>query len=182
MQTLLQFVKALIELIRWRKHQIERRAVEHEMALELERLRREHRYQDNLDGIKLADRAAEVEAASLKAERAHQLTLAQVFMDGLSSMQEASRDESKANADALIALAQSQAKHAESFSDWLKLFQSAPAPSSSTVRPEDELWLEQQKLMDAGMPVELAELPEELKLAWALQNDPNFMDIGPMKP
>lgn len=94
-------------------------------------------------------------------------------------MQEAQRDQQQASVDGLTEVAKAIAKQAESFGSWIALFQTTGPATSSVVRDEDEILRDQLKMLDAGMPPELAELPEELRLAWALKNDPNFMDIGP---
>lgn len=122
-----------------------------------------------------ADRALE----KSKVEQAHQLKLAQAFMSGLQAMQEAQKESQVASTEGLKEIAQAIAAQAESFGKWIQLFQVSGPATTSVVRDEDEVLKEQMKLLDAGMPAELVDLPEELRLAWALKNDPNFMDIGP---
>jgi hypothetical protein len=102
-------------------------------------------------------------------------------MDGLTAMQEAQRDPAGILAmDGLKELAKAiAASKPQGFSNWIELFKVSSPTTTSVVRDEDEILRDQMKLLDAGMPAELADLPEELRLAWALKNDPNFMDIGP---
>lgn len=179
MQTLLAVLLSLIEPFRFRKHQRERRAQEHLWAIELEELRARNRKDATADGLALANRAVEQEADGLKAERDHQLALAQTFMEGLTEMQEAQRASQQISVDGLMEIAKAISAQAASFGQWIALFQTSGPTSSSVVRDEDEILRDQMKLLEAGMPAELADLPEELRLAWALKNDPNWMDIGP---
>lgn len=159
---LMSFLTALFEPFRFIKHRQER----HDYLAQWE--------------LRVATEQAEQALANSRRDQEHQLKLAQVFMDGLAAMHDAQRDAATSSADGMAAIAKAISSQAESFGAWVKLFQTTSAPtSSSVVTDEDELLKQQMLLIDAGMPAELADLPEELRLAWTLKNDPNFMDIGP---
>lgn len=161
MPTILAFLLSLAEPFRFIKHSRERAD-----------------YLAQWD-LRVATERAEQALEKSRFEQAHQLTLAKTFMDGLTAMQEAQRDAQQTSVDGLMEIAKAISAQAESFGKWIALFQTSGPATSSVVRDEDELLKEQMALLEAGMPAELAELPEELRLAWALKNDPNWMDIGP---
>lgn len=106
-----------------------------------------------------------------QAERAHQQKLLEAVLTTVTSIQETSSSESAKTSEGLIAVATSMAKQAEGFAEWIKLFRASEPPTTSIVRDEDELG---DELEAAGMPRELAKLPQEFQLAWALKNDPNL--------
>lgn len=115
-------------------------------------------------------------AEERRLERAHQLELLNTFLHSLESIQEASARESAKNAEGLIAVATSMAKQAEGFAEWMKCFQVSTPPTTSIVRDEDEYIEEQKSLLGKGLPADIAALPEEFQLAYALQHDPNLKD------
>ncbi len=110
-----------------------------------------------------------------EAERDHQAALLKLFLTSLETIQEASAKESTQNSAALIEVAKSVAAQAQSFSEWMKCFQTSSAPTTSVVRDEDEYREEQMRNIQAGIPADIASLPEEFRLAWALRNDPNLL-------
>jgi hypothetical protein len=105
------------------------------------------------------------------AERTHQQKLLEAIVGAMTSMQETASTESAKTAEGLVAIAGSMAKQAEGFAEWIKLFRAQDAPTTSIIRDEDEL---ADELEAAGMPRELAQLPQEFQLAWALRKDPNL--------
>lgn len=131
-------------------------------------------------------KAAEAEARRVEreAERTHQALLLKTFLASLESIQEASAKESTSNAGALIEIAKGITAQAESFGQWIKLFNTTSAPTTSTVTEEDEYQAEQLANVKAGLPADIAALPEEFRLAWALHNDPNLglNNLGPVTP
>lgn len=110
-----------------------------------------------------------------KEERDHQALLLKTFLNSLETIQEASAKESTSNSDALIAVAKSVAAQAQSFGEWMKCFQAAVPPTSSVVRDEDEYAEEQARNLEKGLPADMEALPPEMRLAWALKNDPNWL-------
>lgn len=111
-------------------------------------------------------------AAERKLERDHQALLLKTFLTSLETIQETSSRESSDNSKALIEVAKAVSEQAKGFGEWMKCFQATTPPTTSNVREEDEVEEEKQRALAAGMPAEIAALPEEFRLAWVLQNDP----------
>lgn len=114
-------------------------------------------------------------AEERKLERDHQALLLKTFLTSLETIQETSAKESTTNAAALIKIAEAVAAQANGFGEWMKCFQVGAPNTSTVVRDEDEYRDEQLRLIEAGFPADIAALPEEFKLAWALKNDPNLL-------
>lgn len=114
----------------------------------------------------------------LEAEREHQKDLATIFLKSLETIQATSAQESKANAEALIAVAKGMTAQAASFGEWMKCFQTTSAPTSTIIREEDEYRMEQERLeaQGLGLPDEMMDLPAEMRLAWALKHDRNLLE------
>ncbi len=110
-----------------------------------------------------------------QAEREHQQTLLKTFLTSLETIQETSAREASDNSKALIEVAKAMTQQAAGFAEWMKCFQTTSSPTTSVVTEEDEYKAEQMKAMEAGMPADIAALPEEFRLAWALRNDPNLI-------
>lgn len=119
--------------------------------------------------------AAELLRSEREAERSHQAILLKTFLSSLEAIQEASAKESTANAGALIEVAKSITAQAQSFGQWITLFNTTSPPTSSTITEEDEYRAEQLANHQKGLPADIAALPEEFQLAWTLHNDPNFL-------
>lgn len=108
-------------------------------------------------------------------ERKHQLALLQSFLTSLETIQATSAKEATSNSAALVEVAKAMTQQASGFAEWMKLFQVSSPPTSTYVRDEDEYQREQQDALEAGMPSDIAALPEEFRLAWALRNDANLI-------
>lgn len=117
-----------------------------------------------------------------QAERDHQALLLKTFLSSLETIQEASAKESSVNAGALVEVAKGITAQAESFGNWIKLFNTTSVPTTSVVRESDEYQAEQLANLQNGLPADIAALPEEFQLAYALRNDPNLgsLNIGPV--
>ncbi len=106
----------------------------------------------------------------LEAEREHQQALLKTFLKSLETIQETSTKESAANAQALVAVAQGLIAQATAFGEWMKLFQVSGAPTTSVITELDEYRAEQIKAFEAGLPAEIAALPEEYRQQWVLMH------------
>lgn len=137
MASLSQFLSTFAEFFRFIKHYRERQlAADHRLAEE---------------------RAA---------ERAHQLSLVESIVRGLETISESSAKQAGELRVALVEIAKSSQAQSEGFSNWLKLFQTNSAPTSSVVRDEDELLAERNRSLAQELGVE--SLPEEFQLAHQL--------------
>lgn len=106
-------------------------------------------------------------------EREHQALLLKTFLTSLETIQETTQKESSENAKAMIEIAKAISAQAMGFGEWMKCFQSNGNPTTSVVREADEYREEQERLVAAGFPADIAALPEEFRLAWVLKHDPN---------
>jgi len=125
------------------------------------------------------ERLAEERAA----ERAHQLALLSQFTNMLENLTEAQQRSHSATAEALMEIAKASQAQAESFTGWLKSFQSPDPPTSTIVREEDELRDEVARtLAENGIDLANAELPPEFRLALSLRDDFVANVAGDAKP
>lgn len=118
--------------------------------------------------------AEEKLAVERKLERDHQALLLKTFLTSLETIQETSARESSDNSKALIEVAKAVSEQAKGFGEWMKCFQATTPPTTSIVREEDEYREEQERALAAGLPADIAALPEEFRQAWVLQHDPNL--------
>jgi hypothetical protein len=107
-------------------------------------------------------------------ERLHQEVMLDKVLASLESIHEAAYKQNSADSQALIAVAKGMTAQATAFGDWIKCFQTAQVPTTSNVREEDEYLAEQERLVALGLPADLAVLPEEYRLAYVLNHDPNL--------
>lgn len=112
------------------------------------------------------------------AEREHQRKLLSLFLTSLETMQDAQTEQRTADSQALIAVAKGMTAQAESFNSWLTSFQTSEKPTTSIIRESDEYAEEQERLLSAGFPADIAALPEEFRMAYALRNDPMLMGMN----
>jgi sensor histidine kinase YesM len=113
-----------------------------------------------------------------QAERAHQQQLLQHFLQSLETIQESATSQREADSKALMEVAKGMMAQASAFAEWIKCFQTSSQPTTSVVREEDEYAAEQMRLVESGFPADIAALPEEFRLAWALRNDPNLLGLN----
>lgn len=121
-----------------------------------------------IDAFRFIRRYRERKQAELAAERSHQLALIEQLAKSLEVITEGSAKQAEENTKAIVALAASSAAQAESFSTWIKSFHTVSSPESSVVRDEDELRDEEER--------QLADLPEEFRLAFSLHGNQDFLD------
>lgn len=96
-----------------------------------------------------------------------------LFLSSLETMQLSGAEQATSDSKALIEVAKGMTAQAESFSQWLKLFQTTSAPTSSVVREEDEYAAQERRKFESNLPADLTVLPEEFQLQWVLAHDPN---------
>lgn len=109
--------------------------------------------------------------AELAAQRAHELALIEAQTRQLEVVMEQGATQARESASALIEIAKSNSAQAAAFTTWIQSFQITSAPTTSVVREEDEVAAEiarqyGSEIDPAGIP---SELPEELRLAFALR-------------
>lgn len=119
--------------------------------------------------------ARERQAAAAAAERTHQLALVDRLAGMIESLSEGQSKQITDVTAALVEIAKSNQAQAEGFTTWLKSFQVTEAPTSSTVRDEDELAEEQERFY-GELGLNASDVPEEFKLALQLQK--GITDIG----
>lgn len=105
--------------------------------------------------------------------REHQLALITHTTRALEILVEGQAKQVEESTKALTEIAHSNTAQAEAFTTWIKSFQITEAPTTSTVRDEDEIADEQARLANhLGIsPSAFADLPEEFQLAAQLRGD-----------
>jgi hypothetical protein len=113
------------------------------------------------------ERAAQAAAA----ERSHQLAMLDRVTTMVENLVDSQAKQAAEQGAALVEIAKANQAQSVIFSEWMKSFQIATAPTSSVVREEDELIAEQSRLLDElGInPDAAAALPPEFRLALELQ-------------
>lgn len=106
-----------------------------------------------------------------EAARQHQLALFERLAGMIESISDSQSRQMADVSQALVEIAKSNQAQAEGFSTWLKSFQlAAEPPTSSVIREADEIRAEEARILEEfGIDPTGVEVPEEFKLALQLR-------------
>lgn len=124
-----------------------------------------------LEPFRFIKHARERRDERLRSSQQHQLALFAQATHALEVLVEGHARQAEEQTKGLMAMAQATTAQAEGFSTWIKSFQIAGAPTTSTVTEEDEWRTEQHQLLDAIDRQDIESLPAEFRLAAELQRD-----------